>query len=70
MKHEELPAELLEIVTVGEAAYMWGMSTKSIIMQILRGKVTGRKSKGTWLVTISSMTNHYGKPKITYFEER
>ena len=59
-----------KVLTVKEAANIWGLTADSI-NQNCRGRVKGkmaftdeekRKSAGTWLVTRAGMTRVYGEP--------
>lgn len=58
----DLPPELLQVITSGEASYMWGVSSKNIIVAIHTGRLQGRKSKGTWIITLASLVALWGKP--------
>jgi len=53
---------LNQVITLAEASMMWKLDRKTIIWQYWYGSVDMRKSVGTWLVTIKSMTEVYGPP--------
>ena len=62
------PAGLLDVMTVREAADMWGMSDKGIINAlVMEEKRTDqfliRKSGKVWLTTMMAMRSRFGMPK-------
>lgn len=53
---------LFATTTPTEAARMWGKSWHSVVRNIETGKLDGRKSGGTWLVTFESLYKLWGLP--------
>jgi hypothetical protein len=46
---------LMAVITVQEAASLWGLSRNAISDACRRGALRGRKSGKTWLVTVEDM---------------
>lgn len=59
---------IFEVITMKEASHMWGVSPRAIQLRLMRqdnhndGVQFLRKSGGTWLTTVSAMTQVYGSP--------
>ena len=62
-KGSEFSPELVKVVTLSEARFMWGISRKSILMRLYKGDLIGRKSCNIWLVTTDSLLSLWGTPK-------
>lgn len=62
--------ELAQVVTVPEAAMMWKKAAPTITTAWLSGHLEGRKtfSRGNILITVASLTAHYGAPKVNLFD--
>lgn len=58
--------DLYRVVTLAEAAYMWGQNSRSIMYHILRDRIEARKAGRCWLVSVASLCDHYGEPKKSY----
>ena len=56
---------LSDVVTVAEAAEIWGFTRQGLQSMCHRGDFDGavRKSGGTWLILRSEMEARYGPPK-------
>lgn len=57
------------MVTLAEAAYMWGKSTTAIHTAYLKKQISGRKSftGGDIMISYHSIVKHYGQPKKDVF---
>lgn len=58
--------ELARVITASEICLLWGKTPSSVKLAYLMGYIEGRKALtgGTWLYTVSSVTAHWGEPKI------
>lgn len=61
MKHNCLE----EVITATEADQLWGLGSGTVRRAIWEGRLTGRKSGGTQLTTITVMTELYGEPEMS-----
>ena len=57
-----MDAIFYNVVTLREASHMWGVSRHQLMMSIYQGRLSARKSCGTWLVSVKSMLNLFGEP--------
>lgn len=51
---------LPHVITVQEAAGIWQLSRNTLSSACARGALRGRKSGGTWLVTIADVLRYQG----------
>lgn len=57
-------AALFEVVTVKEAARMWGKNRASVVRAIdsRHRPLVARKSDSAWLITVASLRRRWGEP--------
>ena len=53
---------LHQVVTVREAAELWGYHPRTSQLAINLGRINARKSGCIWLVSTASLLQHYGSP--------
>jgi hypothetical protein len=51
-----MAGSLDEVITVGEAARLKGVTTQSVYRALWSGWITGEKREGTWLITKKSLS--------------
>lgn len=54
---------LHQVVTISEAARLWGYHPDTLRNAIDTGRVNARKSAGTWLISTASLMVRYGPPQ-------
>lgn len=52
---------LENVMTIAEAAQRWGLDRSTLRYAIRDGRLKGKKSGSTWLVTYAAMVKAYGK---------
>jgi hypothetical protein len=57
-----------DVLTVVEAAHMFGFTYNAIIGNILRGHLIARKSGRWWLISYLSLVAIYGNPIHDYLD--
>lgn len=53
------------VITVAEAAAWYGVDRKTIMYAIDANNIIARKSAGTWLVSVASLMEFWGRPTKT-----
>jgi len=56
----EIRNELFQVLTAAEAAQLWNLEESTVRRALWQGRLTGRKSGGTHLVSMAEMKAAYG----------
>lgn len=55
-------SELYDVITIADAAWLWGYSERNINYILGRHGIRARKSGGTWLIVYRDLERELGKP--------
>ena len=61
-KGDPVLRDLFATVTVAEASSRWGKHVKSVREAMIGGKLSYRRSGGTWLIQTESLVKLWGQP--------
>lgn len=61
-KRDTYYQELCHVTTVREVCWLYNMTVDKVYRWLNEGKLYGVKSQGTWLISMSSVQDEFGKP--------